>query len=521
MALSGQYFVLGIVIALALFLLAIVFGSLPACRSTPLYTLYRCFFPEKKKTQQTGHPGEKQEFQGSCCERWGNHIENEPNHVIQCMYLACAAGVLLGFIFVLAPYCDGQMMSVRHNLFALLSVILSVGIFFVACSADAGTVTKENLSVVESIYPYDGVLYSSLRWCEHCQLYKPPRTRHCEICNKCVAKSDHHCPWLNNCVGQNNYRFFVLFLFINGFTTLYTCILSILACYRFIMKSGIYGRSVTLRDGRVVTVGASLVMRLVLEKQLWVIFYGFFSLILSLSLLGMAFYHIYLFSTNTTTWETMHWDRLTTNRKKAVRVNKGNGFVRDLPPSYVEDLNEDLKIPIKNKYSKGFFGNLAEVFFPPSIHPDSKSGPTITFDTVYFPNRPLFNWFGKSDPVEITRHNREVAARRQRKPSAKHEKHNTKSKADKKWNEEIRNYETSPFDVDPPILTYNYSEFGNVLRNEKRWLSDTREKIMQNAPKRINNSNSKTQSKNVDSKKKTKVPKDKGGKLVNGEFKES
>lgn len=50
---------------------------------------------------------------------------------------------------------------------------------------------------------------------------QPPRSKHCTVCNKCVSCFDHHCIWLNQCVGEKNYRWFLLFLFINSTFLLY------------------------------------------------------------------------------------------------------------------------------------------------------------------------------------------------------------------------------------------------------------------------------------------------------------
>lgn len=51
-----------------------------------------------------------------------------------------------------------------------------------------------------------------IRYCEKCNLIKPDRCHHCSICGLCILKMDHHCPWINNCVSFTNYKFFVLFL---------------------------------------------------------------------------------------------------------------------------------------------------------------------------------------------------------------------------------------------------------------------------------------------------------------------
>lgn len=50
------------------------------------------------------------------------------------------------------------------------------------------------------------------RFCNTCELIKPPRTHHCSCCNRCVVKMDHHCPWVGSCVGFRNHKLFVQFL---------------------------------------------------------------------------------------------------------------------------------------------------------------------------------------------------------------------------------------------------------------------------------------------------------------------
>lgn len=42
-------------------------------------------------------------------------------------------------------------------------------------------------------------------FCNICNAYVQPRTKHCGPCNRCCEEFDHHCKWLNNCIGTENY----------------------------------------------------------------------------------------------------------------------------------------------------------------------------------------------------------------------------------------------------------------------------------------------------------------------------
>ncbi|WVQ67615.1 uncharacterized protein L199_005818 [Kwoniella botswanensis] len=68
----------------------------------------------------------------------------------------------------------------------------------------------------------------TVKYCETCQSYRPPRSSHCRLCGNCVDGIDHHCSYLHSCVGKRNYFSFLVLLISATIADIYIIVFSAL-----------------------------------------------------------------------------------------------------------------------------------------------------------------------------------------------------------------------------------------------------------------------------------------------------
>lgn len=127
------------------------------------------------------------------------------------------------------------------------------------------------------------------KYCDTCNVYRPPRCSHCSVCNNCVERFDHHCPWVGQCVGRRNYRFFMLFIT----STTLLCVYVFASCALLLKRTRDDMEGGGVWDA-VVEKPVAMILMVFVFLCVW--FVG-----------GLSAFHMHLIASNQTTYENFRY----------------------------------------------------------------------------------------------------------------------------------------------------------------------------------------------------------------------
>lgn len=156
-----------------------------------------------------------------------------------------------------------------------------------------GTVTlPEEYGNIIKLPWVDATKGVNTKYCNTCNIWRPPRASHCGTCNACVINHDHHCVFLNNCVGRRNYRYFLYFLLLAVVTTSFLAITSFIHVFYY-----------RIGDSDILTFKASI------SKYPVAFLLGIYALVAWMYPFLLLAFHLFLTGQNITTREYLNYVR--------------------------------------------------------------------------------------------------------------------------------------------------------------------------------------------------------------------
>ncbi|KAL1926824.1 hypothetical protein VTP01DRAFT_5470 [Rhizomucor pusillus] len=366
------------------FVFILLFGESPRLRDGPFGKAHRVLtvnVPEKTVRALKRVLGPK--YWNWLATAWKYCFESR-NPFLQVFFVILTSGAIVLFLKYGLPHVPGIYLGSVHSVIIPLQIFWLYISYYIACAADPGIITKDNVDNFLEYFQYDGIIYKPGNECRTCKIVKPARSKHCSLCNACVGRLDHHCAWISSCVGVNNHRYFLLFLF----TLTEFCTYGAYLCFQiyrgFIIewrldKAYIYDSS----KGTQVPLSFRKAMIHILQKDRIIGSIGILATVAAFVVFLFLLYQLYLIGIGMTTNEAFKWELVED------AIDRGDLFVQEEDPDKefvshkvkqrsskktgaegrgdkkwrrIDSLEE-----VDNIYDRGFVGNLAEVLFPPDV----------------------------------------------------------------------------------------------------------------------------------------------------------
>mmetsp|Transcript_38867 Transcript_38867/g.49622 ORF Transcript_38867/g.49622 Transcript_38867/m.49622 type:complete len:421 (+) Transcript_38867:89-1351(+) len=218
------------------------------------------------------------------------------------------------------------LVSIPLGLFGTCLMLSSLYNLWKTGSSDPGIIPRNHPNIIvqepEDEDNDDGS--SGYRYCETCNVYRPPRAKHCHACDNCVAEFDHHCPWVGNCVAGRNYHYFVRFVFSTLCLSLFVAVCS----FSWLVLE--YKYHTDLEESDQERVGE------VADHDSPTIVLVAFTGLISWSLIGLCVMHCFLIGTGQTTNQFIL-------RQRRRNHEGGVGSIQDASPSRRLNLCNNIK----------------------------------------------------------------------------------------------------------------------------------------------------------------------------------
>lgn len=276
----------------------------------------------------------------------------------------------------------------------------------VANTSKPGIITPRSLPRYDH-YPYDNLMFLPNRRCDTTNLIRIPRSKFDRMKYKQnVPRYDHFCGWVYNTIGAENYRWFLLFLFIHVLMCVYGSAVCTLLFWGEIKEKQLL--EITFFDrttGEHVHANWFIIIQYLFSRNTLEFAILLVMFVMGIALGGFLGYHIYITSYNRTTNEDGKWSDIRKWYKKeqkkfqeAVKkglVKKDSSFSSNSATSTEAPELKDGDVSCtgggsglkegggghpeffdpgpmpKNIYDKGFIENWKEVIFPISLRKEA------------------------------------------------------------------------------------------------------------------------------------------------------